>query len=124
MKVFDVTNVIITEDKLVAALYDGRYDSIMVIMPKKDGEGNLFLEESEPDGFDRYYWLEKFGLLPEEELNEIMSNLQTSKDRKDAYEKLKLEFDAPRAARLDDKEKELNAKEKELIDWEKKLTEE
>jgi hypothetical protein len=120
--IFDVTNVILTEDKLVCALFDGRYDSIAIITPT-DTNGELKLQMSEPDGLERYYWLDKLGLLPKEELTSLYETVKTEKERRDIYEKLKGEFDAPRVAMLDEKEKALQDKEQNLLKREGKLKE-
>jgi len=120
MKIYDVTNVIIEDDKLVAAILDGRENSLMIIKPTQDGD-RLILETSEPDGYERYYWLDKLGLLPEEELTTFYKEVKTEKERKAIYETLKGEFDAPRAAMLDDREKAIQAKEQYLLEREGKL---
>ena len=95
MKIYDVTGVIVSDDELVTALFDGREgeESIMLIKPvQKDGK--IILETSQPDGIERYYWLNKFGLLPDAELNSMYKQQSAERERREIYDKLKKEFES------------------------------
>ncbi len=94
MKIYDVTNAIVDEEQTVLALFDGRYNSIMIIKPvviKRTGEPRL--KTSDPDGAERLYWLEKFGLITEEEFQAEVQKLAPLTGRKKLYEMLKKEFE-------------------------------
>lgn len=79
--IYDVTGVIISEDKLICALFDGRegLDAIMIvkISDKPDKQGVYHLESSDLDGEERVYWLDKFGLLSEEAMDAEIAKLST-----------------------------------------------
>ena len=114
MKIYDITNAIVTDDELVIALFNGREEgAIMVIKPiLKDGV--LKLKASEPDGLERYQWLEKFGLLPEAGLTELYKKVKTEEERRTIYDKLKMEFDTARVSQLEAWEDRLKVRENDL----------
>ena len=89
--IFDTTNVILSEDKLVCVLFDGRYDSIAIITPINTN-GQLKLQMSEPDGAERAYWLDRFGLLPEDELQAEFEKAKPSQ-REQLFDQMKEEFE-------------------------------
>lgn len=121
-QIYDVMAVIVQNDMLVAALFDGRegQEAIMIIRPVIKN-GMAVLEKSEPDGLERWQWLDRFGLLPEEQLNEIYKKVQGEDERRQIYNALREEFDDPRAAQLDKRERNADQKEKELKIWEERL---
>ena len=84
--IYDVTGVIISEDKLICALFDGRegLDAIMIvtISEKPDKEGKYHLVASNPDGEERVYWLDKFGLLDDEAMDAEVAKLNTDAKHK------------------------------------------
>jgi len=81
LQIFDVTNVVISEDKLIACLFDGRYGSIAIVeIVGPDKKGLYHLQMREPDGDERLYWLDKFGLMTEEDMDAEVEKL--SKDEK------------------------------------------
>jgi len=82
--IYDVTGVIISEDKLVCCLFDGRYDAIMIVQisEKPDKQGKFHLECSSPDGEERVYWLDKFGLLDDEAMDAEIAKLATDHKHK------------------------------------------
>lgn len=124
MKILDVTGVIVQDDQLVAALYDGREgeEAIAIVKPVEKN-GKFLLEVTDPDGLERYQWLKHFGLMSEEQLNEEYKKVQVEDERKKIYEELKKEFDAPRVLEMDRKERDLKHKERDLNDREKKIEE-
>lgn len=94
MKLYDVTNAIVDDNEVVLALFDNRYNSVMIIKPvidKKTEEPRL--KTSDPDGTERLYWLEKFGMITSEEFQVEVSKLTSSTERKNLYEMLKKEFE-------------------------------
>lgn len=93
MQVIDAVGVILSEDKLVCALFDGRYDAIGIVkIAGPDKEGKHYLDYTSPDGEERLYWLDKFGLLTEDELIDEAEKLKETQKR-GLYEKLKLDFE-------------------------------
>jgi hypothetical protein len=89
--IYNTTNVIISENELICVLFDGRYDSIAIITPVNIG-GQLKLQMSEPDGAERAYWLDRFGLLPEDELQAEFEKTKPNQ-RKQLFDQLKKEFE-------------------------------
>lgn len=129
MKMLDVCSVIFQEDMLVAALFDGRegQEAIAIVKPVIRGDIAV-LEISDPDGLERYKWLEKFGLMTEEQLNELYKTVQAEDEQRLIYDELKMKFDAPRVRMIEKKEKAIVQKEKELTkkeanlkSWQEKL---
>lgn len=93
MQILDVTNIIIDDDKLVCALFDGRYDAIAIIkISEPDDNGKYHLNVTDPDGAERLYWLDRLGLLSEDELMAEAEKLKREQKRT-LYEKLKLDFE-------------------------------
>lgn len=93
-KIYDVTNVILTADRLVCAIFDGRYSSISIIRidgPDRQGEYHLDMAEPSSRG-ERLYWLDKFGLLTEEDMQAEINDLN-KQEKRGLYEKLKKEVD-------------------------------
>lgn len=84
--IYDVTGVIISEDQLVCCLFDGREDlnaiTIVKISDKPDKEGKFHLDCMNPDGADRVYWLDKFGLLDDEAMTKEVAKLADDPKRK------------------------------------------
>lgn len=95
MKIYDVTNAIVVEEKeVILALFDNRYNSVMIIKPvidEKTKEPRLKI--SDPDGVERLYWLEKFGMITEEEFQADVQRLAPLPERKKLYEMLKKELE-------------------------------
>jgi hypothetical protein len=85
-EIYDVTGVIISEDKLICALFDGRegYDAIMIvkISEKPDKQGKYRLDCFDPDGEERVYWLDKFGLLDDAAMDAEVAKLATDAKHK------------------------------------------
>lgn len=84
--IYDVTGVIISEDKLICCLFDGREDlnAIMIvkISDKPDKQGVFHLDCMNPDGEERVYWLDKFGLLDDETMDAEVAKLNTDAKHK------------------------------------------
>lgn len=94
MKIYDVTSAVVDEKEAVLALFDNRYNSVMIIKPvidKKTKEPKL--ETSDPDGAERLYWLEKFDMITEEEFQADVQRLAPLTERKKLYEMLRKEFE-------------------------------
>ena len=94
-KIFDVTNAIVREDEVVMALMDSRYNSIMVVKPTINEEGQPVFAIFEPDGAEWLYWQEKFGMISEEDFENSVAKLKPKNERKKLFDKLKGEFDEP-----------------------------
>lgn len=92
MKLIDVTNVIVSGDKVVCALFDGRYDAIAIITIKTEDDGVPHLVSTDPQGAEKLFWLDRFGLLTVGELAAEAEKLERN-ERLQLYEKLKLEFE-------------------------------
>jgi len=121
-KILNVYAVVFQEDMLACALFDGREgeEAIAIVKPiLKDGVPALDIDD--PDGWERYKWLEKFGLLTEEALTELYKTVQAEDEQRQVYEELKRKYDAPREAQLVKKETELGVKEQDLKNWEGRL---
>ena len=96
-EIYDVTNFILTGDMLICAMFDGRYNSIAIIqVAGPDKWGKYKLDMTEPDKGERLYWLDKFGLLTEEDMQAEINELD-KQEKRGLYEKLKKEV-----AELDD----------------------
>jgi len=95
MEIYDVTNAIIDEDKVICALFDGRYDSLVLIEVKPKGNSGLWqLKLREPDDEERLYWVDKFGLLSEEEIQAEYERLLLSPSMARAiYERMKAYYE-------------------------------
>lgn len=101
MDIYDVTNVIVDDDKVICALFDGRYDAIAIIkISKPDDSSKCHLNVTDPDGAERLYWLDRLGLLPEDELINEAEKLKKEQKRT-LYEKLKLEFEEEKEVKED-----------------------
>jgi len=82
-EIFDVTNVILSEDKLVACLFDGRYGSIAIVsIVGPDKKGAYHLDMTEPMDAMRLYWLDKFGLMTEEDMDVELEKINKGEKRK------------------------------------------
>lgn len=85
-EIHDVTGVIISDDKLICALFDGRegLDAIMIvkISDNPDKQGKYHLDCTEPDGEERVYWLDKFGLLDDASMTAEVAKLATDHKHK------------------------------------------
>jgi len=101
IKIYDVTTAAIEESKdseiVVLALFDNRYNSITIIRPVavKDKEGiitRVKLECFDPDGADHLYWLDKFGIITEEDYQAEIDNLSLASKNK-LYTMLKKEVE-------------------------------
>lgn len=93
MKIFDVYSAAVDEEQATLALFDNRYNSIMIIKPIiKEKTGEAKLEVLEPDGAERLYWLEKFGMITDEEFQAEVLLLTSQTERKKLFEILKKEF--------------------------------
>jgi hypothetical protein len=100
IKIYDVTSAAVEEstdnEMVVLALFDNRYDAITIIKPVlvRDKEGvitDVKLEQFDPDGAERLYWMEKFGMMTEADFQSEVQ--QTETDRKKLYELLRKEFE-------------------------------
>ena len=95
MKIYDVTNVAVDEEQVTLALFDNRYNSVMIIKPimgRKPKKPKLKILE--PDGAERLYWLEKFGMITDEEFQAEAQQLAPQTERRKLHELLKKEFGA------------------------------
>ena len=120
MKIYDITNAIVTDNELVVALFDGREEgAIMIIKPVLQG-GVPKLKASEPDGLERYQWLEEFGLLPEKKLTKLYKKVKTEEERRAIYNTLNMEFDTARVSQLEAWEDRLKVRENSLREKELK----
>lgn len=99
--ILDVTSAAIEEDsdneKVVLALFDNRYSAVTIIRPVavKDKDGvitRVKLQVLDPDGAERLYWMEKFGMMTEEDFQAEVAQLAPETERKKLYELLKKEF--------------------------------
>jgi hypothetical protein len=85
-EIYDVTGMIISEDKLICAFFDGRegLNAIMIvkISEKPDKQGVYHLDCRNPDGEERVYWLDKFGLLSSEEMDAEVAKLADDPKRR------------------------------------------
>ena len=102
IKILDVTSAAVEEDKdnqqVVLALFDNRYNSVTIIrpVPIKDKEGvitGVKLETFDPDGAERIYWMDKFGMMTEEDFEAEVAKLEPQEARKKVYEMLRKEFE-------------------------------
>jgi len=91
--IYDVTSAVVNREEAILALFDNRYASIMIVRPAKDKEGNLELEVTEPDGAERLYWLEKFGIITEEDFQVEVEKLAPITERRKLYDMLKKELE-------------------------------
>ena len=91
--IYDVTSAVVNMEEAILALFDNRYASIMIVRPAKDKEGNLELGVTEPDGAERLYWLEKFGIITEEDFQVEVEKLAPITERRKLYDMLKKELE-------------------------------
>jgi len=97
MEIYDVTSAVIKRDEAILALFDNRYNSVMIVRPACDEEGKTpYLIILEPDGGERLYWLEKFGMITEEEFQEEAKKLSSQNERQKLYELLDAELNPKR----------------------------
>jgi hypothetical protein len=92
-QIYDVTGAVINRDEAIIGLFDLRYNTVMIVRPvynKEDKKAELSIEE--PDGAERLYWLEKFGMITEEEFQEEAQKLTSVVKRRRLYELLGEEF--------------------------------
>jgi len=93
MKEFDVTSAIVDDDEVVLALFDNRYNSVMIIKPIINDETKQpELSIQEPDGADRLYWLEKFGMITGEEFQAEAEKVTGETEKLKLFERLKKEL--------------------------------
>jgi len=101
--IYDITAAVVEEDGVIMALFDNRYNAIKVIralvVELKNDAGEVVghkprLEAFDPDGAERVYWLEKFGMITEEELAEEAAKLKGVEKEK-LYNRLEKELDKP-----------------------------
>jgi len=93
MEILDVTSAVVNMEEAILALFDNRYNSIMIIKPIIDEQGNPHLEVIEPDGVERLYWMEKFGMITEAEFQDEVGRLASKNERQKLYKLLKKELD-------------------------------
>lgn len=89
MQIYDITSAAVDDEQVVLALFDNRHNSVMIIRATEDGK----LETTEPDGAERLYWLEKFGMVTEEEFQAEVAKVKSRTGREKLYELLKGEFE-------------------------------
>jgi hypothetical protein len=92
-QIYDVTGAVVNRDEAIIGLFDLRYNTVMIVRPiynKEDNRAELSIEE--PDGAERLYWLEKFGMITEEEFRGEAKKLSSAKERRRLYELLGKEF--------------------------------
>ena len=94
MKIYDITTAAVDSEQITLALFDNRYNSIMVIKPIiNEDSGKPELDVLEPDGAERLYWLEKFGMITEEEFQAEVKQLAPQANRLKLYQLLKKEYE-------------------------------
>ncbi len=100
--IWDVCGAILLEDGAILGLFDPRYNAVKIVKPYvveiRDEKENVIghearLSASDPDGAERLYWLEKFGMITEEEFQEESAKITDKSGKKKLYELLKKEFE-------------------------------
>lgn len=114
--IYDVTSAVYREDEVVLALFDNRYNSIVIIRPELQTDGSLKLTVSEPDGTERLYWLEKFGMITDEEFQAEVAQHKTRADKEALYDNLRYDLGKPTDDMLSFQLQEANAKIAKLED--------
>ena len=89
MKTYDVTSAVIDTGQVTLCLFDNRESSVIVIRAMDGSE----LITSEPDGSERLFWLEKFGMITEEDFYVETQKLSSKASRENLYKLLRKEFE-------------------------------
>jgi len=89
MKQFDVYSAIVDDDEVILALFDPRYNTVMIVKPEITKDGEPKLKVLEPDGTERLFWLEKFGMITEEEFEAEAGKVEGETEKIKLFEKLK-----------------------------------
>lgn len=103
MDIYDVTSAAYLEDEntIAMALFDNRYNSILLVRPAiketvNEETGEVLrtpcLTVTDPDGAERLYWHEKFGMIDAEEFQREAAALEPVSARQRLYELLGKEF--------------------------------
>lgn len=100
--VYDVTKAVVEEDEVVLALIDTRdnSNSVMIIRPYIASDGSARWTAEEPDGTDRLYWLEKFGIITSAEFQAESATYADVTEKRALYQRLQEELDEPDAKTL------------------------
>ena len=91
--IYDVTGAIVSREEAVLALFDSRNNTVMIVRPFINDEDKPSLTIEDPDGAERLYYLEKFGMITEEEFEEEVKKLTPQLDRRKLYKLLSKEFE-------------------------------
>lgn len=108
-KIYDVTSAAIEKNEeghqVVLALFDNRYGSCMIIRPQafldtgppcplcgESKVNSLKLQHFDPDGAERLFWMDKFGMITDEDYQAELAALETDPKKK-LYNMLKAEVE-------------------------------
>lgn len=90
--IYDVTGAIVAREEAILALFDNRNNTVMIVRPFINEDGKAALTIEDPDGAERLYYLEKFGMITEVEFQEEVEKLTPQTNRRKLLKLLEKEF--------------------------------